>query len=231
MIVVRHERWAIALVSCILGFMVVTQYKMTQDNIEENIRLQRAGDLAVQLREAQSERDALLKQIETLKQNGTTTDVKVDEQLMMRAALTNVKGSGVSVLIEDSLKPIQSGENPNLFVIHDEDILRIVNELRAGGAEAIAINDQRLIGTSEIRCSGPTITVNGKVFVAPFVVKAIGDPKTLNSALTMRGGVVDSLKHWGIKVTIKEENEIAIPAFTGTFREEHMKPNELGGKE
>ena len=40
MIVVRHERWAIALVSCILGFMVVTQYKMTQDNIEENIRLQ-----------------------------------------------------------------------------------------------------------------------------------------------------------------------------------------------
>ena len=180
MIVVRHERWAIALVSCILGFMVVTQYKMTQDNIEENIRLQRAGDLAVQLREAQSERDALLKQIETLKQNGTTTDV---------------------------------------------------NELRAGGAEAIAINDQRLIGTSEIRCSGPTITVNGKVFGAPFVVKAIGDPKTLNSALTMRGGVVDSLKHWGIKVTIKEENEIAIPAFTGTFREEHMKPNELGGKE
>ena len=216
MIVVRHERWAIALVSCILGFMVVTQYKMTQDNIEENIRLQRAGDLAVQLREAQSERDALLKQIEELKQSG---------------ALTNVKGTGVSVLIEDSLKPIQSGENPNLYVIHDEDILRIVNELRAGGAEAIAINDQRLIGTSEIRCSGPTITVNGKVFGAPFTVKAIGDPKTLNSALTMRGGVVDSLKHWGIKVTIKEENELAIPAFTGTFREEHIKPNETGGKE
>ncbi|MBS6333161.1 MAG: DUF881 domain-containing protein, partial [Veillonella sp.] len=158
-------------------------------------------------------------------------NVKADEQLMMKAALTNVKGTGVSVLIEDSLKPIQSGENPNLYVIHDEDILRIVNELRAGGAEAIAINDQRLIGTSEIRCSGPTITVNGKVFGAPFTVKAIGDPKTLNSALTMRGGVVDSLKHWGIKVTIKEENEIAIPAFTGTFREEHIKPNETGGKE
>ena len=126
MIVVRHERWAIALVSCILGFMVVTQYKMTQDNIEENIRLQRAGDLAVQLREAQSERDTLLKQIEELKQSGASSNVKADEQLMMKAALTNVKGTGVSVLIEDSLKPIQSGENPNLYVIHDEDILRIV---------------------------------------------------------------------------------------------------------
>ena len=43
---------------------------------------------------------------------------------MMKAALTNVKGPGVSVLIEDSLKPVQSGENPNLYVIHDEDILR-----------------------------------------------------------------------------------------------------------
>ena len=149
MIVVRHERWAIAIVSCILGFMVVTQYKMTQDNIEENIRLQRTGDLAVQLREAQSERDALLKQIESLKKSGANGGGKADEQLMMKAALTNVKGPGVSVLIEDSLKPVQSGENPNLYVIHDEDILRIVNELRAGGAEAIAINDQRLIGTSE----------------------------------------------------------------------------------
>lgn len=47
----------------------------------------------------------------------------------------------------------------------------------------------------------------------------------------MRGGVVDSLKHWGIKVTIKQEEDVAIPAFTGTFREEYMKPNELGGKE
>ena len=118
MIVVRHERWAIAIVSCILGFMVVTQYKMTQDNIEENIRLQRTGDLAVQLREAQSERDALLKQIESLKKSGANGDGKADEQLMMKAALTNVKGPGVSVLIEDSLKPVQSGENPNLYQQH-----------------------------------------------------------------------------------------------------------------
>ena len=112
-----------------------------------------------------------------------------------------------------------------------EEECNIVPQLRAGGAEALAINDQRLIGTSEIRCSGPTITVNGKVYGAPFTVKAIGDPKTLNSALTMRGGIVDSLKHWGIKVTIKEEPSIAIPAFTGSYREEHLQSNELGGKE
>ena len=59
-----------------------------------------------------------------------------------------------------------------------KNMLRIVNELRAAGAEAISINDQRLIGTSEIRCSGPTITVNGKIFAPPFIIKAIGDTKT-----------------------------------------------------
>ena len=117
-----------------------------------------------------------------------------------------------------------------MYIIHDEDILRVVNELRAGGAEAIAINDQRLIGTSEIRCSGPTITVNGKVFGAPFIVTAIGDPDTLNSALTLRGGVVDSLKHWGIKVTVKKEQSVAVPAFTGTFKSDYSQPNEQGGK-
>ncbi len=226
----KHERWSIALVSFVLGFMVVTQYKMTQQNIDENIRLQRTGDLAVQLTAVQKERDDLLKQVEYMKSQGVSDGGIADEQLKLRAGLTNVKGKGVSVTIEDSSAPIQSGENPNLYIIHDEDILRVVNELRAGGAEAIAINDQRLIGTSEIRCSGPTITVNGKVFGAPFIVTAIGDPDTLNSALTLRGGVVDSLKHWGIKVTVNKEQSVAVPAFTGTFKSDYLQPNEQGGK-
>ena len=224
----KPERWAIAVVSFVLGFTVVTQYKMTQDNLDENIRLQRAGDLALQLTAVQKERDALQEKVEKHKIKGTGEESGEVQALKFKAGLTNVKGPGVTVTIEDSSKPLEVGENPNLYVIHDEDILRVINELRAGGAEALAINDQRLLGTSEIRCSGPTVTANGKVFGAPFVVKAIGDPKTLNSALTMRGGVVDSLKHWGIKVTIKNEQSVAIPAFTGTFREDYVKANNGG---
>ena len=70
----KHERWAIGLVSFILGFMVVTQYKMTQDNIEENIRLQRTGDLVAQLKDAEQEKDALLKQIDQLRANGNGSE-------------------------------------------------------------------------------------------------------------------------------------------------------------
>lgn len=133
------------------------------------------------------------------------------------------------ITINDSKIPVKDNENPNLYLIHDEDLLRVLNELRAGGAEAISVNDQRLVGTSEIRCAGPTVMVNGKVFAPPFVIKAIGDPKTLSAALTMRGGVVESLKYWGIELKIQKEDNIVVPAFTGTFKEEHVKAIKQGG--
>ena len=218
----KQGRWAIAAVSMVLGIMLVTQYRMTQTITENNVHLQRAGDLALQLNAAQKERDELRAQLEKIKK-GTTDDVNSDYSVLkQRAGLTTVSGTGVVVTINDSKVPVKDNENPNLYLIHDEDILRIVNELRAGGAEAIAINDQRLIGVSEVRCAGPTIMVNGKVFAPPFVIKAIGDPKTLSAALTMRGGIVDTLKYWGIELKIQKETQVVVPAFNGTFREEHL---------
>ena len=59
--------------------------------------------------------------------------------------------------------------------------------------------------------------VNGKVFGPPFVIKAIGDPKTLSAALTMRGGVVESLKYWGIELKIQEVDQMIVPAFERYF--------------
>ena len=227
----KHERWAIGFVSIVLGFMIVTQYHMAAHKADDNLRLQRAGDLALQLHDVEAQRDELNKQLDMIKKEGTVDGIKAEnDQLRLRAGLTPVEGPGVTVLIEDSAKPVTKGENPNLYLIHDEDILRVVNELRAGGAEAISINDQRLLGTSEIRCSGPTITVNGKAFGAPFVVTAIGDSKTLSSALTLRGGVVDSLKHWGITVDIQEKDKVQVPGFTGTFHSDHLQISEGGAK-
>ena len=218
----KQGRWAIEAVSMVLGIMLVTQYRMTQTITENNVHLQRAGDLALQLNAAQKERDELRAQLEKIKK-GTTDDVNSDYSVLkQRAGLTTVSGTGVVVTINDSKVPVKDNENPNLYLIHDEDILRIVNELRAGGAEAIAINDQRLIGVSEVLCAGPTIMVNGKVFAPPFVIKAIGDPKTLSAALTMRGGIVDTLKYWGIELKIQKENQVVVPAFNGTFREEQL---------
>ncbi|EGS32046.1 DUF881 domain-containing protein [Veillonella sp. oral taxon 780] len=220
----KQGRIAIAAVSMIVGVMLVTQYKMTQTIAEGNVNLQRSGELALKINSLQEERAGLRKQIATMKEEGSLEGIKEENRVLsLRASLVDVEGPGVVLTITDSKTPVKDGENPNLYLIHDEDMLRIVNELRAAGAEAISINDQRLIGTSEIRCSGPTITVNGKIFAPPFIIKAIGDTKTLHSSLTMRGGVVESLKYWGIEVKIQDEAHIIVPAYDGTMKQNYIK--------
>lgn len=226
----KQGRWAIAAVSMLMGLMFVSQYRMTQTIAQSNVNLQRAGDMARELAAAQKERDELREQLEQIQQGDASASAVKDINLLkQRAGLTDVTGPGVVITINDSKVPVKDNENPNLYLIHDEDILRVLNELRAGGAEAIAVNDQRLLGTSEVRCAGPTVMVNGKVFGPPFVIKAIGDPKTLSAALTMRGGVVDTLKYWGIELKIQKEEQIVVPAFSGTFREDYVKTTAEGG--
>lgn len=88
--------------------------------------------------------------------------------LRYQAGLCAVEGPGIMVTLNDSKQKVKLGDNQNLYIVHDEDLLRVINELRAAGAEAIAINDQRLVSRSEIRCVGPTVTVNGKMFGPPF---------------------------------------------------------------
>jgi len=104
----------------------------------------------------------------------------------------------------------------------NEDILKVVNELRSAGAEAISVNEQRVISTSEIRCAGTTIFINGERVGAPFVIKAIGDPALLESAMLMRGGYVDGLKEWGIGITITRETDVVIPKYNKTISSKFM---------
>ena len=139
-------------------------------------------------------------------------------ELKLKAGLLPLEGEGIIVKLEDSTRAAIVGENPNLYVIHDEDILRVVNELRAAGAEAISINGQRLIGTSEIRCAGPTLSVNNVRSAAPFEISAIGDKKALENSVKMRGGVKDTLNVWGIRLEIETSDEVYIPPYTGEFR-------------
>lgn len=72
------------------------------------------------------------------------------------------------VTIDDSKRSSKPGENPNLYLIHDDDILKVINELWAAGAEAVSINEQRLIANSEIRCADSTLSVNNTRYSPPY---------------------------------------------------------------
>ena len=226
---IRQGQLAIALVCVVLGIMLAVQFRTTQD-IRSTVPFQRLEDLGQRLTQTEKERDSLRKEIQELRKAAAGADGSREMQLVkMGAGVVALQGPGVVVIVDDSKRPSKQGENPNLYLIHDDDILKIINELWAAGAEAVSINEQRLIASSEIRCAGPTLSVNNTRYSPPYEIRAIGDAQTLETALKMRGGVIETLQFWGIQISVRKQDEVSIPAYKGTFHFEHAKPVSGGG--
>lgn len=135
------------------------------------------------------------------------------------AGLTDLVGPGVRVILSDNTKQSVSANAPYTLqnLIHDTDIAEVVNELRASGAEAIAVNGQRIVATSAIRCVGPVIQVNGVPTSPPYVVDAIGDPNTLLGGLNLPGGLLQQLRQVNpAMVHVERVQKLHIPAYAGS---------------
>lgn len=207
-------RIVVGLVFVVLGFMLSVQFKTTER--QKTIHYERVEDLSERLKSVEAEKEKLEDELDNMRKNGSSALIDSEmERLMLLSGTTDVKGRGVEIVLDDSSIPSRPGENPNLYIIHDEDLLRVLNELRAAGAEAIALNDQRIVAMSEVRCAGPTVSVNNVRSAPPYTIKAIGDPKNLTSALRLRGGVVETFEFWGIHVKINTSDDVHIPAFKG----------------
>ena len=213
-----------ACVCMVLGFMLAVQFRTTE-NLKASVQYQRTEELADRLIQTEKERDSLQKALEERNKKIVETqgNEKLLEELRFKASLTGIVGEGVVIKMDDSKQKSKTGESSNLYVIHDDDLLRVINELRAAGAEAIAVNGQRLIGTSEIRCAGPTLSVNNVRSAAPFEIVAIGKKETLAGALKMRGGVAETLNVWGIQLDITASDEVYVPPFKGVQKRDYVK--------
>ncbi len=217
---IKQGRWSIACVCMVLGFMLAVQFRSTED-MKQSIPYQRLEELSDRLLQAEKDRDLLREELRAIK--GRQAALPVDDELRLKAGLVPLEGPGIIVRMDDSTQKSKAGENPNLYVIHDDDILKVINELRAAGAEAISINGQRLVGTSEIRCAGPTLSVNNVRSAAPFEIHAIGDKTTLENALKMRGGVTETLKVWGIQMEITVSDNVYVPPYKGLQKHEYAQ--------
>lgn len=228
----RGAQIAIVLVFVALGLMMSVQFRVTR-SLAETLPAQRADELTRRLQAVEKERDQLRAQVAQLRDSlaqGPQSEAALraleDElwQARMLAGLVEVRGQGVVVTLDDSKLPRRPNEDSNRFILHDEDLLKVVNELKDAGAEAIAVNGQRLISTSEIRCAGSVISINNARTAPPVRVVAIGDPDTLERALRLRGGVVDQLTFFGIEIQIDRELDVTVPAYTGGIAFKHAKP-------
>ena len=133
------------------------------------------------------------------------------EQARLKAGLTDVKGPGIILKLDDALARAAT-EDPRLLIIHDADIRFILNDLKKAGAQAISINGERIAPMSEQVCAGPTIRINRSRYAVPFVIQAVGNPDTLYNAMADSNSVIAMVRD-KIRVDIKKSGEVVIPKF------------------
>lgn len=158
------------------------------------------------------------------KQSNEETEKLVDEELEqtnMTLGKTDVKGEGIEITLRQT-------DNEEISKINADDLLVIVNALKLAGAEAISINDERIINMSDIvnidaNTNDPFIKVNGQRILAPYIVKAIGNQTYLESGLLGNGGYVDKLKKIGHDVSINKIKEVKINKYNGEIKTKYIE--------
>ena len=182
----------------LLAQMLASSQNESEKQKEEINKLR--GQLS-EYREASTKRQELLSLV-----NKELTDSQI------ALGLVEVKGPGVEITIDDSTLAGQAVEDKEPFLLHDYDLWPLVNELRSAGAEAMAINGQRIVGSTAIRCVGAVLNINEAPVASPFTIKAIGDPAALSGALTIPGGAVERLQAYKFPVKLKTVKELKIEA-------------------
>ena len=150
--------------------------------------------------------------------NSDSLDELLQEQLNDFKIMSSTKavcGKGVEVTISDSDRELEKDQDPNDLVVHDIDILRLINDLKISGAEVISINSERVTSNSEIKCSGSTITINGTTYGQPFIINAIGEVESLEASIKSPNSYANILKDvYGINVSVEDREMIIIDSFS-----------------
>lgn len=222
---------SIGMVFLILAFLVTVQFRSVTKNQETARQTTvRTDELQSELKKERELNEDLQKQVDAYKndvdeyrkeaENSSGYYKLLNEQLKraeIMAGLVDVKGPGVEVTLNDAQKRTGDAVSDlNITLIHEDDLRRVVNELSAAGAEAISINESRIISNSAIRCVGPVILVNDEKMAPPYVIKAIGKPEQLAAALNLNGGVIEMLRALHFEVNIAQKEEVTISKYNGT---------------
>ncbi len=214
-------------VCVVLGVIIAWQFKSVKQNqvlaqyekknvnqIIDELLLEKSNNdkLKIRLQELQ-------KEVSELKSNenvGEENVAALKKQILnarMMAGLETVKGVGIVIVIE------QTGSK----AIEDYDIEDLINELKATDVQAVSVNDERIVATSEIRQAGDYIMINGIQLYPPYTIKAIGDPDNMKRSLGLIGGVVQRLQYYENSVQINQEQTVVIPG----VREDALRIDKL----
>ena len=216
----RCTRAIMFIIFFIFGLLINLQFKgiimakpnngATAKELAAQLELEKSENakLMEQLANLEAERDMLWKNIgDTLNNQQINELLKKKDYEYFRAGLTSVKGSGIVITMEDA--PAKGELDIEDYIIHDNNINDILDELKANGAQAISVNGERVVLNTRPVCAGPTIIVNENRYPPPYVIQAIGDPDVLYDAIENMPQVA-LMRLTNIRVDVEKQEEIII---------------------
>lgn len=230
-------RWQIpiTLVFVFMGILLSLQYQ-AQSRISSDLSMQRTENLIAMVRDLSQKRQKLnLEVFELNYKLRTQTETYRDEKKIIEDINHEINELSIvngTVPLEGSGLSVTMGENMPILYI---DLINLVNELWAAGAEAIAINDQRVTYSSVIFYAedelSMSITVNNRKLQFPIEIKALGDPNNLEKGLTIPGGIVDTLALFKAYPVLQKVDTLKVPPITSRFEyyflQEYTPPEKL----
>ena len=204
-----------------LVLVMFMQFKIVNETDITSIENMRETELRTELANWKSRYDEtnaqyeetqkMIEEYNQTKESNEETEKLVNEELAtvnMNLGKTDVEGEGIEIVLRETT-------NEEISQINADDLLVIVNALKLAGAEAISINDERIINMTDIvninaNTDDLFVRINGQRILAPYVIKAIGNQSYLESALIGNGGYVDQLRTIGHDISIEKKDKITI---------------------
>ena len=180
--------------------------------------------------ELTSQLSALREEVDGLAARGNEQSERAPElgRQAHRVGLTPVTGPAVTVTLDDAPSSVAAnGIEPDLLVVHQQDIQAVVNAFWSGGAEAMTIQGQRVISTTAVKCVGNTVVLHGIPYGPPYEISAIGDQARLHTALAESEPIQiyqQYVESYGLVFREKSEPKVRFPGHEGSLDLAHAAP-------
>jgi uncharacterized protein YlxW (UPF0749 family) len=217
---------ALAAALAVLAFLLVASRDATRE--AERAQAPRKAELIELIEDRQAQVDDLDEAVRELRGDVASAERRAARLLQLdtaqagrlsaladQAGTTSLEGAGLEVRLSDSDQEPASPDDAGAYRIHDSDLQLVVNALFAAGAEAVAINDSRMVATTPIRAAGDTIVVNFRPLNPPYRVVAIGADRAEfdDSPVAVR------FRRWtrlfGLGFSVRQADDVTVPAYTG----------------
>lgn len=213
-----------------LALVMSMQFKIVNETDITSIENMREAELRTELANWKSKYEETNKKYEEVsskideykqtKESNEETEKLVDDELQqvnMQLGKTDMQGEGIEVTLRDT-------DNEEISRITSDDLILIVNSLKSAGAEAISINDERIINMSDIvDINQSFIKINGQRILTPYIIKAIGNQSYLESILISNGGPIDEMKKIGQDVSVEKSNKVLVPKYNKELKIKYIK--------